>query len=595
MADAGFFKGTSADQDSRFSNKDQRLRKQIKFPPEFDQKVDMKKVELSVFKPWIYKRVTEIIGLEDEVVIEYVNEQLEQSGKSPDPKDIQIKLTGFLGSKTGEFMLQLWKLLLSAQVSTGGVPAEFIEAKKQELRAKNEADKRVLDEASRRQQHSERLDEIRDPSVEEEGAEEGVDGVVVRIVTGTPDGEEEAVGQDEIMVPQAEVVDEEVIRVLLHHHDTGLVLHLVVDVDLLHILAQGLLAHHHPGVPLVLQEVHRVDGRGVPGPQGQDHRGRSRQVKVQDEEALVEAGVEALPDEMLGEARRHRPDGVHPRREGEDALLPGRLHAPVLALGLQVHPVEGYLHRLADEVQGRRRHPLVAGLVPVRLRHLPVAGAIHDHLLHSSAGAHHLEDDLALRQQPPGAWDQRHLHLLKVSPREGSPGDTSTMKSRSRSPPTARRRRRSSSFSDRRSRSRSSGPARRGGRDDMRDGSTPPPPSKRARRDERSPTPDFRRGSPSRSRSRSGTPPAVRRAAVGGSRSPSRQEREDGKGKAKALGGRLGKSKWAKDEDDDEDRMDVDERREPSSSQKSELDKRESEAKEKLLKQKVMKARKPTS
>lgn len=42
----------------------------------------MKKVALSVFKPWIYKRVTEIIGLEDEVVIEYVNEQLEQSGKS---------------------------------------------------------------------------------------------------------------------------------------------------------------------------------------------------------------------------------------------------------------------------------------------------------------------------------------------------------------------------------------------------------------------------------------------------------------------------------------------------------------------------------
>lgn len=86
-------------------------------------------------------------------------------------------------------------------------------------------------------------------SVEEEGAEEGVDGVVVRIVTGTPDGEEEAVDRDEIMVPQAEVVDEGVIRVLLHPRDTGLVLHLVVDVDLLHILVQGLLVHHHPGVP----------------------------------------------------------------------------------------------------------------------------------------------------------------------------------------------------------------------------------------------------------------------------------------------------------------------------------------------------------
>lgn len=253
-------------------------------------------------------------------------------------------------------------------------------------------------------------------SVEEEGDEEGVDGGVVRIAKGTPDGEEEAVDRDEIMVPQAEVVDEGVIHVLLHHRDTVLVLHLAVDVDLLHILVQGLLAHHHPGVRSVLQEVHRVDGRGVPGPQGQDHRGRSRRVKVQDEGALVEAGVEALPDEMLGEARRHRGDAVHLRREGEDVLPPGRLHAPVLDLGLQVHPVEGDLHRLADEIQGRRRrhHPLVAGPVPVRLRHLPVAGAIHDRPLHNSAGAHHLEDDLVLRQQLLDAWDQRHLHLLKV-------------------------------------------------------------------------------------------------------------------------------------------------------------------------------------
>lgn len=35
----GFFKGTSADQDRRFSDKELKLLKTMKFPPEFDKKV----------------------------------------------------------------------------------------------------------------------------------------------------------------------------------------------------------------------------------------------------------------------------------------------------------------------------------------------------------------------------------------------------------------------------------------------------------------------------------------------------------------------------------------------------------------------------
>ena len=35
----GFFKGTSADQDRRFSDKELKLLKSIKFPPQFDTKV----------------------------------------------------------------------------------------------------------------------------------------------------------------------------------------------------------------------------------------------------------------------------------------------------------------------------------------------------------------------------------------------------------------------------------------------------------------------------------------------------------------------------------------------------------------------------
>ena len=39
MADAGFFKGTSAEQDSRFANKQKKLLKQMKFPDNIDVKV----------------------------------------------------------------------------------------------------------------------------------------------------------------------------------------------------------------------------------------------------------------------------------------------------------------------------------------------------------------------------------------------------------------------------------------------------------------------------------------------------------------------------------------------------------------------------
>lgn len=47
---------------------------------------------------------------------------------------MQINLTGFFESKTQEFLLNLWKLLLSAQESVGGIPASFLEAKKEQIR-----------------------------------------------------------------------------------------------------------------------------------------------------------------------------------------------------------------------------------------------------------------------------------------------------------------------------------------------------------------------------------------------------------------------------------------------------------------------------
>uniref|UniRef100_A0A672G4J5 Serine/arginine repetitive matrix protein 1 n=1 Tax=Salarias fasciatus TaxID=181472 RepID=A0A672G4J5_SALFA len=131
--DAGFFRGTSAEQDNRFSNKQKKLLKQLKFAECLDKKVDMHKVNLEVIKPWITQRVTEILGFEDDVVIEFIFNQLEE--KHPDSKMMQINLTGFLNGKNArEFMKDLWPLLLSAQENIAGIPSAFLEQKKEEIK-----------------------------------------------------------------------------------------------------------------------------------------------------------------------------------------------------------------------------------------------------------------------------------------------------------------------------------------------------------------------------------------------------------------------------------------------------------------------------
>ncbi|KAG0253338.1 hypothetical protein BG011_006423 [Mortierella polycephala] len=164
MGDAGFFKGTSADQDTRFSDKQKKLLRSMNFPPEFNQKIDMKKVNLKVIKGWMAQRVNQLLGIEDEVVVEYAFGMLEEP--SPDPKTMQINLQGFLDKNSQVFVLELWKLLLSAQNSLGGIPQQFLDHTKEELlqrkrdkeaelakvREQEEKDRAVVEQVKRKAQ-----------------------------------------------------------------------------------------------------------------------------------------------------------------------------------------------------------------------------------------------------------------------------------------------------------------------------------------------------------------------------------------------------------------------------------------------------------
>ncbi|KAL9586682.1 MAG: hypothetical protein Q9212_000751 [Teloschistes hypoglaucus] len=113
-------------------NVDAKLLKQTKFPPEFNQKVDMQRVNVEVLKKWIAGKISDVLGNEDDVVIELCFNLLEGS-RFPNIKVLQIQLTGFLDKDTPKFCKELWTLCLSAQNNAQGVPKELLEAKKQEL------------------------------------------------------------------------------------------------------------------------------------------------------------------------------------------------------------------------------------------------------------------------------------------------------------------------------------------------------------------------------------------------------------------------------------------------------------------------------
>lgn len=103
-----------------------------KYPPEFQRKVDMGKVNLPVIKKWVSDEVARLLGNDDDVVIEMIFNIIEGS-KSPNIKQLQYDLTGFLDKDAPSFCLNLWKLCLDAQDSPNGIPKSLLEAKKLEL------------------------------------------------------------------------------------------------------------------------------------------------------------------------------------------------------------------------------------------------------------------------------------------------------------------------------------------------------------------------------------------------------------------------------------------------------------------------------
>ena len=58
---------------------DQKRLKATKFPPEFDRKADIEKVNIDLMKKWIAQKITDILGDEDDIVVETCYNLVEQN------------------------------------------------------------------------------------------------------------------------------------------------------------------------------------------------------------------------------------------------------------------------------------------------------------------------------------------------------------------------------------------------------------------------------------------------------------------------------------------------------------------------------------
>lgn len=94
------------------SSKDQKLLRSIKFSPESNQKVDIRKINVEVMKKWIAGKISEILPGDDVITEMYFNLLVDDN--FPNIKRIQIQLTGLLEKDTAAFCKQLWNLCLSA-------------------------------------------------------------------------------------------------------------------------------------------------------------------------------------------------------------------------------------------------------------------------------------------------------------------------------------------------------------------------------------------------------------------------------------------------------------------------------------------------
>lgn len=119
------FRGTSLESDSRFTARRAAERAaRAAAPAEFSQRVNMLGVNKRRVFSWLAQRLTETIGVEDDITQSMLTQLLDVA--HPDAFAVQSLLEGVIDKQATPFTLELWRVLLAAQASPLGVPPEWL-------------------------------------------------------------------------------------------------------------------------------------------------------------------------------------------------------------------------------------------------------------------------------------------------------------------------------------------------------------------------------------------------------------------------------------------------------------------------------------
>lgn len=129
-------------------------RRGLKLPELLYEKVDTGKIELETVKPWIETRITELLGVEDDVLIGMIGVLLEETRVHKSCEHIYTQLASFLEADAETFCVELWELLTSAQANAAkggpGIPQKFLDDKRRQMERADAAYERMRDNQRRR-------------------------------------------------------------------------------------------------------------------------------------------------------------------------------------------------------------------------------------------------------------------------------------------------------------------------------------------------------------------------------------------------------------------------------------------------------------
>jgi hypothetical protein len=100
---SAFFRGTSSEQDPRFSDKERLLRSRIRLPPAELQTLDLASCDLSAVSALLSRELRRLLGDEDEVLQALCMALL--TAQPPDPQALLIQLTAFIGLEEADRLL----------------------------------------------------------------------------------------------------------------------------------------------------------------------------------------------------------------------------------------------------------------------------------------------------------------------------------------------------------------------------------------------------------------------------------------------------------------------------------------------------------